>query len=142
LAYLLDTNILIAAIKGRPEVVDRLSQLDAAELLLSVVVLGELETGVIKSAWPRRNRERLDQLVAGLELVQVDGATSRAYGQVRADLERQGQPIGANDLWIAAQALVTEAVLVTDNLREFQRVQGLKLENWLLKMTGSAPSSL
>jgi tRNA(fMet)-specific endonuclease VapC len=60
---------------------------------------------------------------------------------VRADLERQGQPIGANDLWIAAQALVVEAVLVTDNLREFQRVKGLKLENWLLKMTGSAPSS-
>lgn len=141
MAYLLDTNILIAAIKGRPEVVGRLSQLDAAELLLSVVVLGELETGVIKSAWPRRNRERLDQLVAALELVQVDGATSRAYGQVRADLERQGQPIGANDLWIAAQALVVEAVLVTDNLREFQRVKGLKLENWLLKMTGSAPSS-
>ena len=50
-------------------------------------------------------------------------------------------PIGANDLWIAAQALVVEAVLVTDNLREFQRVKGLKLENWLLKMTGSAPSS-
>ena len=141
MAYLLDTNILIAAIKGRPEVVDRLSQLDADELRLSVVVLGELQTGVIKSAWPRRNRERLDQLVAGLELVQVDGATSRAYGQVRADLERQGQPIGANDLWIAAQALVVEAVLVTDNLREFQRVKGLKLENWLLKMTGSAPSS-
>ena len=131
MAFLLDTNILVAAIKGNPAVVDALRSLAPADLLLSSVVLGELETGVIKSAWPERNRRQLLALVDHLELVPVDRTVALAYGQIRTTLERQGTPIGANDLWIAAQAQALNAVLVTDNTREFSRVEGLALINWL-----------
>ncbi|MCS5693687.1 type II toxin-antitoxin system VapC family toxin [Cyanobium sp. FGCU-6] len=131
MAFLLDTNILVAAIKGHPAVVEALRSLTPSDLLLSSVVLGELETGVIKSAWPERNRLQLLALVDHLELVPVDRAVALAYAQIRASLERQGTPIGANDLWIAAQAQALNAVLVTDNTREFSRVEGLALVNWL-----------
>jgi tRNA(fMet)-specific endonuclease VapC len=130
-AFLLDTNILVAAIKGHPAVVEALRSLTPSDLLLSSVVLGELETGVIKSAWPERNRLQLLALVDHLELVPVDRAVALAYAQIRASLERQGTPIGANDLWIAAQAQALNAVLVTDNTREFGWVEGLALVNWL-----------
>lgn len=131
MAFLLDTNILVAAIMGNPAVVGALHSLAPADLLLSSVVLGELETGVIKSAWPERNRRQLLALVDHLELVPVDRTVALAYGQIRATLERQGTPIGANNLWIAAQAQALNAVLVTDNTREFSRVEGLALINWL-----------
>ncbi|MFN9869828.1 MAG: type II toxin-antitoxin system VapC family toxin [Cyanobacteriota bacterium] len=131
MAFLLDTNILVAAIKGHPAVVEALRSLTPSDLLLSSVVLGELETGVIKSAWPERNRLQLLALVDHLELVPVDRAVALAYAQIRASLERQGTPIGANDLWIAAQAQALNAVLVTDNTREFGWVEGLALVNWL-----------
>ncbi len=131
MAFLLDTNILVAAIKGNPAVVGALRSLAPADLLLSSVVLGELETGAIKSAWPERNRRQLLALVDHLELVPVDRTVALAYGQIRTTLERQGTPIGANDLWIAAQAQALNAVLVTDNTREFSRVGGLALINWL-----------
>jgi tRNA(fMet)-specific endonuclease VapC len=107
-----------------------LHSLASADLLLSSVVLGELETGVIKSAWPEWNRRQLLALVDHLELVPVDRTVPLAYGQIRATLERQGTPIGANDLWIAAKAQALNAVLVTDNTREFSRVEGLALINW------------
>lgn len=133
MAFLLDTNILVAAIKGNPAVVDALRSLAPADLLLSSVVLGELETGVIKSAWPERNRRQLLALVDHLELVPVDRTVALAYGQIRTTLERQGTPIGANDLWIAAQAQAQalNAVLVTDNTQEFSQVEGLTLIHWL-----------
>ena len=131
MAFLLDTNILVAAIKGNPAVAGALHSLAPADLLLSSVVLGELETGVIKSAWPERNRRQLLALVDHLELVPVDRTVALAYGQIRTTLERQGTPIGANDLWIAAQAQALNAVLVTDNMREFSRVEGPALINWL-----------
>lgn len=131
MAYLLDTNIFIAALKAHPAVRVRLESVPASAILLSPVVLGELETGVEKSAQVERNRLRLAAVVAGLELVPLDAEVSAAYARIRADLERQGQPIGANDLWIAAQALRLGVTLVTDNVREFSRVKGLVIENWL-----------
>lgn len=131
MAYLLDTNIFIAAMKAHPAVRRRLEQLPAEALILSPVVLGELETGVEKSARVEHNRARLAGVVAGLELAPLDAAASRSYARIRAELERQGTPIGANDLWIAAQAVVLDAILVTDNIREFSRVEGLHIENWL-----------
>jgi len=129
--YLLDTNILIAALKGHAPVRQRLESIPLASLRLSSIALGELEFGAEKSVHVERNRARLAELTQRLPLVGIDADTAVHYARIRAGLERQGTPIGANDLWIAAQALTIEAILVTDNLREFQRVPGLRLENWL-----------
>lgn len=131
--FLLDTNILIAALKGHPQVRERLEALPFNDMRLSAIVLGELEFGAEKSAHGERNRVRLATLTQRLPLVGVDATTTRHYAQVRALLERQGTPIGANDTWIAAQALAIKATLVTDNEREFSRVPGLSLENWLTR---------
>lgn len=130
---LLDTNILIAALKGRPEVQHRLESMPLSSMRLSAIVLGELEFGAEKSEHGERNRARLATLVQRLPLVGIDCDTTRHYAQVRADLERRGTPIGANDTWIAAQALAINAILVTDNEREFSRVAGLTVENWLAR---------
>ena len=133
MAYLLDTNIFICALKGHPRVRARLERTAAVDVLLSPVVLGELELGVEKSAHVERNRERLARVVDGLAVVPLDAVTARCYARIRADLERKGTPIGANDLWIAAQGLALGAVLVTDNEREFSRVGKLTVENWLVE---------
>ena len=129
--YLLDTNILIAALKGRAEIRGRLEHEPLSALRLSVIVLGELEFGAEKSAHGERNRARLAALAERLPLVGIDRETTRHYASIRALLELRGTPIGANDTWIAAQALAFDATLVTDNEREFSRVPGLALENWL-----------
>lgn len=129
--FLLDTNILIAALKGRAAVRQRLETTPLNSLWLSAVVLGELEFGAEKSRYAERSRAHLADLAQRLPLAGVDGGTTGHYARIRAHLEAQGTPIGANELWIAAQALQLGAVLVTDNLREFQRVPGLRLENWL-----------
>ena len=131
MAWLLDTNIIIAAVKGVPSVRTHLQKVRAVEVLLSPIVLGELEFGAEKSAYPERNRARLQTVMDGFAIIALDAAASRAYGQIRHELERRGLPIGNNDQWIAAQALALGATLVTDNLREFERVPGLQVENWL-----------
>jgi tRNA(fMet)-specific endonuclease VapC len=129
--YLLDTNIVIAALKGLPRVRQQMERIPLNALRLSAIVLGELEFGAKKSAYSERNRARLAELAQNLPLIGIDTNTVRHYAQIRAVLERQGTPIGANDLWIAAQALATGAVLVTNNTREFERIPGLALENWV-----------
>jgi tRNA(fMet)-specific endonuclease VapC len=130
--YVLDTNILIAALKGPPAVRARLESTPLDALRLSVVVLGELEFGAEKSAYAERNRSRLAELTRRLPLLSLDAETAACYGRIRSQLERLGTPIGANDLWIAAQAQRHGATVVTDNLREFERVPGLGVENWLV----------
>lgn len=129
--YLLDTNILIAAIKGRSPLREKLENVDAASLLISPIVLGELLTGVEKSRYKSANRKRLLDVLSGLRMIEIEPEVAARYGQIRAALESAGTPIGANDLWIAAHALELGAVVVTDNEREFRRVPGLAVENWL-----------
>ncbi|MES1942466.1 virulence-associated protein C [Salinisphaera sp. PC39] len=129
--YLLDTNIVIASMKGDSRVRRTLETLPLPQLRLSSIVLGELEFGAEKSAYGERNRARIDTLAKRLPLLGIDRETCRQYARVRAHLERQGTPIGANDTWIAAQTLAIGATLVTDNKREFSRVPDLSLENWL-----------
>ena len=128
--YLLDTNILIAALKGAPGVRQQLEHTPLNALLLSTVVLGELEFGAEKSAWAARNRQRLNELTERLPLLGVDASAARHYARIRAQLERQGQPIGANDLWIAAHARALGIPVVTNNTGEFARVSGLTVEDW------------
>lgn len=129
--YLLDTNIMIAAMKQVATVKRRLEQRLLADLMLSPVVLGEPEFAVEKSAYREKNAAPLAALVKRLELVPIDERVSRRYGEIRADLERCGTPIGANDLWIAAQGSALGVTVVTDNQKEFNRVPGLRTENWL-----------
>jgi len=133
MTYLLDTNIIIAAMKGVPSVIGRLERTPLSALVLSPIVLGELEFGAEKSAHVEKNRARLASLIENLPAAPLDTDSSRHYGIIRADLEKKGTPIGANDLWIAAQALALGAVLVTDNVGEFSRVVGLEIENWVGK---------
>ncbi|MCC7278932.1 MAG: PIN domain-containing protein [Chromatiaceae bacterium] len=132
--YLLDTNIMIAAMKQVATVKLQLEQRLLADLLLSPVVLGELAFGVEKSAYREKNAARLSELVKRVELVPIDDRVSRRYGEIRAHLERCGTPIGANDLWIAAQGSALDAIVVTDNQDEFNRVPGLRTENWLSRL--------
>jgi tRNA(fMet)-specific endonuclease VapC len=129
--FLLDTNIIVAAIKGRGEVRKRLDAEDRNSIRLSSIVLGELEFGAEKSTYGDRNRAKFALLVESFTQVGIDADTAREYGRIRAFLERSGLPIGSNDTWIAAQALTIGATMVTDNRREFDRVPGLRVETWL-----------
>ncbi|GGA93491.1 ribonuclease VapC [Brucella endophytica] len=132
--YLLDTNILIAALNEHSGIRQRLDSLRLENVYLSAIVLGELEYGAEKSAYGERNRAHLATLAGQLPLIGLDAEASRHYGILRTFLERKGTPIGSNDMWIAAQALAIKATLVTNNEREFSRVPGLPVENWLRKV--------
>ena len=101
------------------------------QILLSPIVLGELELGVKKNVHRARNAACSASLIEAFELVPLDGDVSHEYALLRTYLERQGTPIGANDCWIAAQGLSLGAILVTDNEREFSRVPDFLVENWL-----------
>lgn len=129
--YLLDTNIVIAAMKGQPGVRARLERTPLQEIALSPIVLGELACGAEKSANRQRNFERLAELTRNLAPAPIDRETARLYARIRWVLEKQGRGIGANDTWIAAHALGLGAVVVTDNVGEFSRVPDLPVENWL-----------
>jgi tRNA(fMet)-specific endonuclease VapC len=131
LRYLLDTNTCVDYMNGRwPSVVARVQKSDPYDLRLSSVAVAELRYGADKSARPRENHARIDQLVQDLLCLDFDLDAAAAYGRIRAGLEAMGQPIGPNDLLIAAQALSQGLVLVTNNLREFQRVKELRIESW------------
>lgn len=131
--YLLDSNIIIAALNGSSRaLLSRLAGLAPQRLHLSSVVFAELLTGVAKSGTGAASRRAsLNDLVDGLTPLPFDGDAAEVYARLRARMESKGQLIGPLDLLIAAQALSRDLVLVTDNLREFRRVPGLACENWL-----------
>ncbi|MCK9386959.1 MAG: type II toxin-antitoxin system VapC family toxin [Sulfuritalea sp.] len=127
---LLDTNICIYIINTRPpEVLAHFRKYRLGEVGLSSVVAAELAYGVAKSG-SERNRQALEMFLAPLEIAPFDERAVWTYGVLRAELERRGSPIGSLDTMIAAHALSLDAVLVTNNTREFSRVDGLRLENW------------
>ena len=130
--YMLDTNICIYIIKNRPEQVrDRLAALASGDVCISSVTLAELATGVEKSRDVERNRTALHLFLAPLKVLDFDDHAALAYGKIRADLEKRGMPIGSMDMLIAAHAVSSRCVLVTNNEREFQRIQDLTIENWV-----------
>ncbi len=129
--HLLDTNIISDAIRNtHGSCAARIAAADPAALCTSIVVAAELRYGVVKKG-SAALAQRVDQALAALSVRPLDGEADWHYGQIRADLERRGQLIGANDMLIAAHALALDAVLVTDNTAEFSRVAGLQCENWL-----------
>jgi tRNA(fMet)-specific endonuclease VapC len=128
--YLLDTDICIYIINARPaQVLARFKRERLGGVGVSSVTAAELAYGVAKSA-SEKNRRALEMFFAPLEILPFDESAIWHYGQLRAALEKSGQPIGAMDTLIAAHALGVDAILVTNNLREFGRVPGLRLENW------------
>lgn len=129
--YLLDTNVLSHLIR-MPDgpVTRRIRLVGEANVCTSIVVAAELRFGARKKGSAALT-ERVEALLASLEVLPFDGAADEVYAGVRFELESGGQSIGANDMLIAAQALDQGLVLVTDNVREFRRVPGLKVENWL-----------
>ena len=129
--YMLDTNICIYAIKHKHErVLLRLQEHDPSEICISSVTYAELVHGVEKSQAIERNRVSLTLLLANIEIMNFDSLAAESYGKIRADLERAGKPIGPLDMMIAGHAKALGYVVVTNNTKEFGRVEGLKLENW------------
>lgn len=131
-AYLLDSNTIIAGIRGEPSsLLNRLASLASSRLYVSALVRAELIYGAEKSHSSAQARATLAVFVEGFEPLPFDDEAAKVYARIRAALERKGANIGPIDLLIAAQAISRDLVLVTDNLREFRRVPGLACENWL-----------
>lgn len=130
--YLLDTNICIYIAKGQPLAVrHRFENHTLQELAMSTITVGELRFGAEKSHARERALATIDQLVHMIQPCALPMTAADHYGHVRASLQQQGLPIGNNDLWLAAHALAEGWTLVTNNTREFSRVPGLRLENWV-----------
>ncbi len=129
--YLLDTNICIYIINKRPsEVIGKLRKFKPEEIGISVITLSELQKGVSKSSHKKKNQQALDDFVSVFKILPFEELDAKKYGEIVAKLESQGQIIGGNDLFIAAHSLSRKLTLVTNNEREFNRVAGLKVENW------------
>ena len=132
LGYLLDTNICIYIARHHPlEVLERFRKLQPGDVGMSSVTYGELCYGAYKSRHRNEARAILEELATVIPLLAMGSDAVDRYGEIRAELEGRGCVIGNNDLWIAAHALSLGVVLVTNNQREFIRVPGLKVQNWV-----------
>lgn len=130
--YMLDTNICIYAIKNKPvSVIEMLKNKLYDGLCISAITLAELEHGVAKSGNPQKNATALMQFLAILDILPFDDLAAVEYGNICATLQKRGTPIGTMDMLISAHAKSEDLILVTNNTREFERVDGLKLENWV-----------
>ncbi len=129
--YILDTNICIYIIKKKPvEVFEKFRKLPLGTVGISSITLAELVFGVSKSSQPEKNQLALNQFLIPLDIIDFDTQAALAYGRIRADLEKKGTPIGSLDTLIAAHVISLKLTLVTNNEKEFNRVEGLIIENW------------
>jgi tRNA(fMet)-specific endonuclease VapC len=129
--YLLDTNICVELIRRKsPQVLARLTSHSIADIGISAITVAELQYGVQKSSQPAQNQQALDHFLLPLTIIPFDENDAVVYGQIRANLEAQGLPIGALDTFIAAQAVQYNLILVTNNVRELARIPGLAIEDW------------
>ena len=131
LKYMPDTNIVIYVIKERPIRALEVFNLHADLMCISSITYAELLHGVEKSAKPEHNLRQVEDFISRLEVLDYGIKAAAHYGEIRADLEKRGKTIGINDLHIAGHARSEAMVLVTNNLREFDRVDGLRLDNWV-----------
>jgi tRNA(fMet)-specific endonuclease VapC len=130
--YLLDTDTFVYIRRGRPpEARARFGRLQPGEAVLSVITYGELLYGIEKKRVGPEPLRQLEELVSLIHVMPLPAEAGRLYGAMRAALSVRGEVIGANDLWIAAHARALELTLVTNNEREFRRVAGLKIQNWI-----------
>jgi len=129
--FLLDTNICIYIRRRRPPaVLERFRQLTPGEAVLSVITYGELVYGAEKSQFREQARRQLAELAGLLPIMELPMRAGEFYGSIRAALAAEGGMIGNNDLWIAAHAAAAGLILVTNNEREFRRIEGLEIQNW------------
>ncbi|WP_422135836.1 type II toxin-antitoxin system tRNA(fMet)-specific endonuclease VapC [Endozoicomonas sp. ALD040] len=131
LKFLLDTDISIYVIKRRPAELQSVFNAYDGQIAISSITLSELLHGVEKSANPKRNRDNVESFVSRLEVLEYTPKASAHFGNTRANLEREGLVIDVNDMHIAAHARSEGLIAVTNNVREFDRVEGLRVENWL-----------
>jgi tRNA(fMet)-specific endonuclease VapC len=128
---MLDTNICIYIIKQKPPaVLEHFREYQVGDIAISSITLAELRYGVAKSHYREKNAKALDEFILPLEILPFDEEATRAYGEIRAALEKAGTPIGSMDLLIAAHAASLGVALVTNNTREFSRVPDLILADW------------
>ena len=131
--YLLDTNILSDLVRHPQGAVARkIAQVGEGAVCTSIIVASELRFGAAKKNVTKLTKQ-VEAILAAIEVLPYDAPADRAYAQLRLSLERTGQPIGPNDMLIAAHALAAECTLVTANVREFTRVEGLQVDDWLSK---------
>ena len=129
--YLLDSNVCIDLMRGkRPGLADRVLAHSTDGLAVSSITLAELRFGAEKSADPLHHHALIGQILLPMTILPFDFRAADKYGEIRADLERRGQPIGPLDMLLAAHALSEGLIFVTHNTSEFQRVKGLPLEDW------------
>jgi tRNA(fMet)-specific endonuclease VapC len=129
--YLLDTNIVSDLVRNpQGKVATHVRKVGEKNICTSIIVAAELRYGAHKKGSPRLSSQ-LDTVLGVLEVLPFEAPADASYGLLRTRLEKRGTPIGANDLLIAAQALALGYVIVTDNEREFSRVEGLRVQNWL-----------
>jgi tRNA(fMet)-specific endonuclease VapC len=129
--YLLDTNIVSDLVRNpQGEVATHVRKVGEKNICTSIIVAAELRYGADKKGSPRLSSQ-LDAVLGALEVLPFEAPADASYGLLRSRLEKRGTPIGANDLLIAAQTLALGYVIVTDNEREFSRVEGLRVQNWL-----------
>jgi tRNA(fMet)-specific endonuclease VapC len=129
--YLFDTDICIFLIRSKPtNLLNRLQKLPFGSVGISTITLAELQVGVNKSSNPAKNSEALLNFLTAIDIVDFDFHAAIEYGNIRCELEKKGTPIGPLDTLIAAHAKSLVVTLVTNNMREFKRVNGLKIENW------------
>lgn len=130
--YMLDTNTIVYAKNARPEVVlKRFRQYDPGDLCISAITMAELEYGVQNSSRPDRNMLALLVFLSNIDVIPFGAEAARAYGRIRYDLKEKGNLIGGNDLLIAAHARSLGYTLITNNTREFNRVEGLLVDHWV-----------
>jgi tRNA(fMet)-specific endonuclease VapC len=131
--YLLDTDTCIYLIKNRPpEILDKFRQHPPQEVAISIITLFELECGVEKSAYRQRSEKALSRFLQPLNLITLDRSAAKEAAAIRAQLEKNGMPIGPYDLLIAGLARSRDLILVTNNTKEFERISDLRVENWVV----------
>lgn len=130
--FLLDTDTFSEMARSRtPTLAERRERHPVADLAVSAITVGEIRFGLAAATLPASLSQRIEALLADIVCLPVDAAVSARYATLRAHLRQAGTPIGPNDHWIAAHALAADLTLVTGNVREFGRVPGLRVENWL-----------
>jgi tRNA(fMet)-specific endonuclease VapC len=128
--YLLDTNTLIYYFRGMGNVAERLLSTSPSEIAISAIVLFELEVGIAKSVSPRKRKAQLQEFTSLVSVLFFDRSAAESAAKIRVKLEKRGVPIGPSDILIAASALATNSTLVTHNRKEFERIEGLRIEDW------------